>query len=352
MAGGEGTRLRPLTSNAPKPMLPLVNEPMMEHIVRLLTPARLRRDRGDGRLHGQPHPHLLRRRLRLRRADGLRDRGDAARHGRLGPQRHGRARRAVPRHLRRRAHRPRPHGHRRGPRARARRWPRSGWCGWRTRSSSASSSPARTARSSGSSRSRRGVRCSATRSTPGIFVLEPEIFDYIEPDRSVDFSSEVFPAILLEAKAPLFGASGRATGRTSAPSRPTCGPTRTSSTGGSQVDIPGFEIGDGVHVGEGAEIHPEATVVGPAVIGENCRIEAGVRLGPYTVLGTNVRVRANADLERVVVHDNSYLGEGVRLRGATVGPLLRPAQRGAGRGGRRARRRVLRRVSTPCWRPG
>ena len=36
MAGGEGTRLRPLTSNAPKPMLPLVNRPMMEHIVELL----------------------------------------------------------------------------------------------------------------------------------------------------------------------------------------------------------------------------------------------------------------------------------------------------------------------------
>ncbi len=36
MAGGEGTRLRPLTSNAPKPMLPLVNRPMMEHIIDLL----------------------------------------------------------------------------------------------------------------------------------------------------------------------------------------------------------------------------------------------------------------------------------------------------------------------------
>src|SRR3990170_7453587 len=36
MAGGEGTRLRPLTSNSPKPIPPLVNEPMMEHIVRLL----------------------------------------------------------------------------------------------------------------------------------------------------------------------------------------------------------------------------------------------------------------------------------------------------------------------------
>src|SRR5437764_5515235 len=36
MAGGEGTRLRPLTSNSPKPMLPLANRPMMGHIVRLL----------------------------------------------------------------------------------------------------------------------------------------------------------------------------------------------------------------------------------------------------------------------------------------------------------------------------
>ena len=36
MAGGEGTRLRPLTSNLPKPMMPLANRPMMEHIVDLL----------------------------------------------------------------------------------------------------------------------------------------------------------------------------------------------------------------------------------------------------------------------------------------------------------------------------
>jgi mannose-1-phosphate guanylyltransferase/phosphomannomutase len=36
MAGGEGSRLRPLTSNQPKPMMPLANRPMMEHIVDLL----------------------------------------------------------------------------------------------------------------------------------------------------------------------------------------------------------------------------------------------------------------------------------------------------------------------------
>ena len=36
MAGGEGTRLRPLTTNVPKPLLPVVGEPIMGHLLRLL----------------------------------------------------------------------------------------------------------------------------------------------------------------------------------------------------------------------------------------------------------------------------------------------------------------------------
>ena len=36
MAGGEGTRLRPLTASQPKPMLPIANAPMAEHIITLL----------------------------------------------------------------------------------------------------------------------------------------------------------------------------------------------------------------------------------------------------------------------------------------------------------------------------
>ena len=41
MAGGFGTRLRPLTCNTPKPMVPLMNKPMMEHIVALLRNHRI-----------------------------------------------------------------------------------------------------------------------------------------------------------------------------------------------------------------------------------------------------------------------------------------------------------------------
>ena len=36
MAGGKGTRLRPLTSNLPKPMVPIANKPILGHIIELL----------------------------------------------------------------------------------------------------------------------------------------------------------------------------------------------------------------------------------------------------------------------------------------------------------------------------
>src|SRR6266576_1157359 len=98
MAGGEGSRLRPLTSNQPKPMMPLVNRPMMEHIVGLL------------KRHGFEEivvtlafmPNAIRTYF-----------GDGSECG-------GRARRALPRDLRRRAHGHRPREDRQLPR-RARR---------------------------------------------------------------------------------------------------------------------------------------------------------------------------------------------------------------------------------------
>ena len=320
MAGGEGTRLRPLTSNRPKPMLPLANRPMMEHIVDLLkrhgideivvTVAfmanAIRTYFGDGSEFGVQMVYATEE--------------QPARHGRLGAQRHGRARRAVPRDLRRRPHRHRPRQDHRLPRGAGARWPPSAWSPSRTRSSSASSSPSE----DGSierflEKPTWGQVFSDTINT-GIFVLEPEIFDYIEPERPGRLLERGLPGAARRPASRSSAPSPRATGRTSARSRPTCGPTRTSSTAGSSVDIPGLRARPRASGSARApRSTPTPSVEGPAVIGDNCRVEAGARLGEYTVLGANVRVRADADLERCVVHDNAYLGQGVRLRGAVVG---------------------------------
>ncbi|MCB9393902.1 MAG: NTP transferase domain-containing protein [Acidimicrobiaceae bacterium] len=103
MAGGEGTRLRPLTSNAPKPMLPVANRPMMEHIIHLL------KAHGFDEIvvtvgSGEPHQDPLRRQ-RVSGCHPLRRRAGAARHRRQRGQRPRVPRRDVPRHLGRRAHR-------------------------------------------------------------------------------------------------------------------------------------------------------------------------------------------------------------------------------------------------------
>ena len=87
MAGGEGTRLRPLTSNQPKPMVPIVGKPCMEHILELLREHGFQRRRDHRRLPAAGDPQPLRRRLELGPQHRVLGRGDAARHGRLGAPR-------------------------------------------------------------------------------------------------------------------------------------------------------------------------------------------------------------------------------------------------------------------------
>jgi mannose-1-phosphate guanylyltransferase/phosphomannomutase len=317
MAGGEGTRLRPLTSNVPKPMMPLVNEPMMEHIVRLLkshgfddivvTVAflanHIRAYFGDGSEYGVRMVYAteetpLGTAGSVRNAmDELDERflvisGDVLTDVDLGAvvQAHEDAKALATIGLVR-VENPLEFGIviTRDDGSIERFLEKPSW----------------------------GQVFSDTINS-GIFVLEPEIFDHIEPGRPVDFSAEVFPA-LLDQGLPLFGAVADGYWEDVGTLEAYLGAHKDILDDKVSIEVPGFDVGNGVHIGEGAEIHPDATVVGPAVLGENCRIEAGVRLGPYTVLGTNVRVRAGADLERVVINDNSYLGENVRLRGAMVG---------------------------------
>lgn len=317
MAGGEGTRLRPLTSNVPKPMLPVVNVPMMEHIVTLLrrhgvteivvTVAYLansiRTYFGDGSEFGVRMVYAtedtpLGTAGSVRNAmDELDERflvisGDVITDIDLTS--------IVAFHESHEA--------------------------VATIGLVAVENPVDfgivITRENGSierflEKPTWGQVFSDTINT-GIFVLEPSIFDHIPSDGPSDFSSDVFPTLLRAGKG-LYGAVADGywedVGTLEAYSRVHA----DVLDGKVQLDIDGFELRHGLWLGEGAELHPDAVVEGFAVIGDSCRVDAGVRIGGYTVLGSNVRVRADADLERTVVHDNVYVGEGTRLRGAVVG---------------------------------
>ena len=152
----------------------------------------------------------------------------------------------------------------------------------------------------------------------GIYVLDPAVFDFIPEGEVVDFSSDVFPAVL-ERGLSLLGTVVDGYWEDVG----TLESYRTAHEnlldGQVQLDLPGFELREGVWIGEGVDVSPDAIIQGPVLVGDNSRIEAGAVLAPYTVLGADVVVKADADLERTVVHDHGYIGHSARLRGAVIG---------------------------------
>jgi mannose-1-phosphate guanylyltransferase/phosphomannomutase len=140
----------------------------------------------------------------------------------------------------------------------------------------------------------------------GIFVLEPEIFDYIAADRSVDFSGEVFPVCSRTGEAPVRRGASTATGRTSAPSRVRPGSQGRDRRKGAASMFPGLRWVRAYGWVREQTSTPTRSGRRFAIVGDNCRVEAGA-LGEYTVLGRNVRVRSDVDIERSVVHDNTYM---------------------------------------------
>ncbi|MDQ3645891.1 MAG: sugar phosphate nucleotidyltransferase [Actinomycetota bacterium] len=153
----------------------------------------------------------------------------------------------------------------------------------------------------------------------GIYVLEPDVLDLIPPDQPHDFSSELFPT-MLDKGLPLFGFVSDAywtdVGNSDAYLRAHADVLSAKVA----IDMPGFELQPRVWVGEDVDVAPTARIVGPALIGDNCRIGAGAKVGPFAVLGSNTIVSDDAQVTGgAVVMDGSHMGPYSRVRGAVVG---------------------------------
>jgi mannose-1-phosphate guanylyltransferase / phosphomannomutase len=152
----------------------------------------------------------------------------------------------------------------------------------------------------------------------GIYVMEPEVFDYVPGGESVDWSGDVFPT-LVEQGQPIYGYVAEGYWEDVGTHESYVRAQADVLSGLVDVDLDAFEVSTGVWVAEGADVHPDAVLKGPLYVGDYAKVEAGVELREFTVLGSNVVAKTGAFLHRAVVHDNVFIGPQTNLRACVVG---------------------------------
>ncbi|MCI2975566.1 MAG: NTP transferase domain-containing protein [Ferrimicrobium sp.] len=317
IAGGEGTRLRPLTSTTPKPMLPIANKPMIGHVVELLAAHNvtdiivtvaylgnaIRNYLGDGSEFGvsvrylqEETPlgtagavaharHLLRGTFLVLSGDVLTDVNLTD---------------AVQFHQRRNAA--------------------------ATMVLTSVDAPTEF----GIVATGEGGRVEQLIEKPswgevftdtvntGIYVLEPEVLDAIPTDRAVDFSSEVFPRLLDEGEA-LYGYVSEGYWADVGTFGGFFQTGRDILDGRTHTQLQGFSFQGGVMIGKDCNVDPTAKIEGPALIGDYVYLGPGVEIRPYTVIGDNARIETGSVLSGAVLFDHVFVGEATRIRAAILG---------------------------------
>jgi mannose-1-phosphate guanylyltransferase/mannose-1-phosphate guanylyltransferase/phosphomannomutase len=136
----------------------------------------------------------------------------------------------------------------------------------------------------------------------GIYIFEPRIFDYFPQRPFVDWAQDVFP-VLLENDVPFYiheidqywnDVGSLAELRQG---------TFDALAGRLRLDVAGSELRPGVRVGSGTELPEDLELEGEAWIGEDVSIGRGVRMMGPVVLG-----------------DGAVVGDGAQLRGSILFP--------------------------------
>ena len=151
----------------------------------------------------------------------------------------------------------------------------------------------------------------------GTYILEPSVLDYLPENTESDFSKDLFP-LLLDKGEPMYGfvADGY-----------WCDVGHLDAYREShydaldrkvEIDFAYEERRSGLWVGQNTSIDPTVKIETPALIGSNCRIGPGVNIEAGTVIGDNVSVGAYADLKRPILWNGSIIGDEVHLRACVI----------------------------------
>ncbi len=164
----------------------------------------------------------------------------------------------------------------------------------------------------------------------GIYVFSPEIFDYFPERPFVDWAQDVFPT-LLENDIPFHIHEVREYWNDVGSLAELRQGTFDALRGELRLEVEGDEIAPGVVVSGGQTLPQNAEVEGPVWIGRDVQVGSGVRLMGPVVLGDGATVGDRAQLRETIVFPGTHVADESILIGAIVGHAgilesLRPRQ--------------------------
>ena len=146
----------------------------------------------------------------------------------------------------------------------------------------------------------------------GIYMFEPEIFDYFPETEFVDWAQDVYPA-LLDQDVPFYGHEIAEYWNDVGSLEEYRQGNFDALEGKVSVEMPGGRNGGGSDVPGGVEVE------GPVFIGEGCEIASGVRLTGPVVIGEHSRIGENSALRDTIVWPRTDVDPGTVLVGGLAG---------------------------------
>lgn len=161
----------------------------------------------------------------------------------------------------------------------------------------------------------------STLASTGIYIFEPAVIDMIPPGKQFDIGSDLFPMLVKEDLA-FFAQNrffnwidiGRLSDYWAVLQRVLRGEV-------AQMDMPGSEIKPGVWVGLNTSIAWDSVqIVGPVYIGSNVRIDPGVSVIGPSWIGHGSHLRAGSRVEQSIVFEHTRVGEGQTFKEMILSP--------------------------------
>ena len=152
----------------------------------------------------------------------------------------------------------------------------------------------------------------------GIYVIEPWVLDYIPEGESYDFSGDLFPRLMEDGHS-IYGVAVEGYWCDVGSHDSYMQVHRDILDGQAKVFIPGIHAREGLWVAESARIDETATLGTGVVIGENVRVREGAFIGDFTVIDDNCVIGADARVTHSILWSDTFVGKQSTVSGAVLG---------------------------------